>query len=68
MGPNVQIIERKFVDVVQCSVMIKSSRRTDIIILLYLLRSVFRPKRDEVTDEWRKLHSGELQSLYSPPK
>jgi hypothetical protein len=31
-----------------------------------LLR-IFGPKRDEVTGEWRKLHSGELHNLYSSP-
>jgi hypothetical protein len=31
----------------------------------YLLRRVFGPKRDEVTGEWRKLHSAELNDLYS---
>jgi hypothetical protein len=25
------------------------------------------PKRDKVTGEWRKLHSGELHNLYSSP-
>jgi hypothetical protein len=28
---------------------------------------VFGPKRDEVTGEWRKLHNGELNDLYSSP-
>jgi hypothetical protein len=32
-----------------------------------VLRRIFGPKRDEVTGEWRKLHSGELQHLYSSP-
>jgi hypothetical protein len=32
-----------------------------------VLRGVFGPKRDEVTGEWRKLHSGELHNLYSSP-
>jgi hypothetical protein len=27
----------------------------------------FGPKRDEVTGEWRKLHSEELHNVYSPP-
>ena len=31
-------------------------------------RSVFGPKRDEVTGEWRKLHNEELRDLYSLPK
>jgi hypothetical protein len=30
-----------------------------------VLRRIFGPKRDEVTSEWRKLHSGELHNLYS---
>jgi hypothetical protein len=32
-----------------------------------VLRRIFGPKRDEVTGEWRKLHSGELHILYSSP-
>jgi hypothetical protein len=32
-----------------------------------VLRGIFGPKRDEVTGEWRKLHSGELRNLYSSP-
>jgi hypothetical protein len=32
-----------------------------------VLRRIFGPKRDEVTGEWRKLHSEELNSLYSSP-
>jgi hypothetical protein len=28
-----------------------------------VLRSIFGPKRDEVTGEWRKLHNGELNVL-----
>jgi hypothetical protein len=28
---------------------------------------MFGPKRDEVTGEWRKLHTGELHNLYSSP-
>jgi len=30
------------------------------------LRSIFGPKGDEVTAEWRKLHNDELNVLYSP--
>jgi hypothetical protein len=30
-----------------------------------VLRRIFGPKRDEVTEEWRKLHSEELHNLYS---
>jgi hypothetical protein len=32
-----------------------------------VLRGIFGPKGDEVTGEWRKLHSGELHNLYSSP-
>jgi sorting nexin-29 len=32
-----------------------------------VLRGIFGPKMDEVTGEWRKLHSGELRNLYSSP-
>jgi hypothetical protein len=32
-----------------------------------VLRRIFRPKWDEVTVEWRKLHSEELHTLYSSP-
>jgi hypothetical protein len=30
-----------------------------------VLRTIFGPKRDEVTGEWRKLHNEELHVLYS---
>jgi len=29
-----------------------------------VLRKIFGPERDEVTGEWRKLHSEELNDLY----
>jgi hypothetical protein len=32
-----------------------------------VLRRIFRPKRDEVTGEWRKLHSEGLYKWYSSP-
>jgi hypothetical protein len=32
-----------------------------------VLRRIFGQKRDEVTSEWRKLHSKELRDLYSSP-
>jgi len=32
-----------------------------------VLTRIFRPKRDEVTREWRKLHNKELNDLYSSP-
>ena len=32
-----------------------------------MLRRIFGPKRDRVTEEWRKLHDDELNELYSSP-
>jgi hypothetical protein len=32
-----------------------------------MLRGIFRPKRDEVSGIWRKLHNEELHKLYSSP-
>ena len=32
-----------------------------------MLRRMFVPKRDEVTEEWRKLHNEELNDLYCSP-
>ena len=32
-----------------------------------VLRRIFGPRRDEVTEEWRRLHNDELNDLYSSP-
>jgi hypothetical protein len=32
-----------------------------------VLRRIFGPKRDEVTEGWRKLHNEELHDLYTSP-
>ena len=32
-----------------------------------MLSRVFGPKRDEITEEWRKLYNEELSDLYSLP-
>ena len=32
-----------------------------------VLRRIFRPKRDEVTWEWKRLHNEKLNDLYSSP-
>jgi hypothetical protein len=33
-----------------------------------VLRRIFGPKKDEVTEKWRKLHNEELHNLYSSQK
>jgi len=33
----------------------------------WVLRDIFGPEKDEVTEEWRKLHNGELKVLYCSP-
>jgi len=32
-----------------------------------VVRRIFGPKRDEVTEEWIELHNVELNDLYYPP-
>jgi hypothetical protein len=32
-----------------------------------VLNAIFGPKREEVTEGWRKLHNDELHNLYSSP-
>jgi hypothetical protein len=32
-----------------------------------VLKGIFRPKRDEVTGEWRKLHDEDPRDFYSSP-
>jgi len=32
-----------------------------------VLRRIFEPKRDDVTEKWGKLHNEELNELYSTP-
>jgi hypothetical protein len=32
-----------------------------------VLRGIFGPKRDEVTEEWRKLHNEDFNYLYCSP-
>jgi len=32
-----------------------------------VLRRIFGPRRDEVTEEWRRLHNEEINDLYSSP-
>jgi hypothetical protein len=42
----------------------------EIILRMFenmVLRKIFGPKRDDVTEEWRRLHNEELHDLYSSP-
>jgi hypothetical protein len=32
-----------------------------------VLRRIFGPKRDEITEEWRRLYNKRLYTLYSSP-
>jgi hypothetical protein len=32
-----------------------------------VLMRIFKPKRDEVTGEWRQMHNEDLRDLYSSP-
>jgi hypothetical protein len=32
-----------------------------------VLRTIFGPKRQEITGDWRKIHTEEVHSLYSSP-
>jgi hypothetical protein len=45
---------------------LRDEHRLEVFVNSVLMR-VFGPKRDEVTDEWRKLHNEELHDLYSSP-
>jgi hypothetical protein len=33
-----------------------------------VLRRIYGPKRDEVTEGWRQLHNEDLHNLYSSPR
>jgi hypothetical protein len=32
-----------------------------------ILKNIFEPKREEITESWRKLHKQELHNSYSSP-
>jgi hypothetical protein len=41
--------------------------REERMLRVYGNRGIFGPKRDEITEEWRKLHIEERKDLYSSP-
>ena len=48
------------------SLTLRDERRLRVLENL-VLRIIFWPKRDEVTEEWRILHNEELNNLYTSP-
>jgi hypothetical protein len=32
-----------------------------------VLKKIFEPKRDKITQQWRKIHNEELNEMYSSP-
>jgi hypothetical protein len=42
-------------------------KRRLMVLKIGVLKRVFGPKRDEVTEERRRLHNEELNDLYSSP-
>jgi hypothetical protein len=48
------------------SLTLREERRLRVFVNR-VLRTMFGPKRDDVTGEWRKLHDEELNDLYCSP-
>jgi hypothetical protein len=49
------------------SLTVREERRLTVFENRVLMR-IFRPKRDEIRGEWRRLYNEELYDLYSSPK
>jgi hypothetical protein len=62
----VNYIPRIFLVAVTSSLALREERRLRVFENR-VSRRMFGPKRDDVTREWRKLHSDELNDLYSSP-
>jgi len=64
---NIKTYRTKILPVVfmgeTCALILKEERRLRVFENRVLMKT-FWPKRDEVTGEWRKLHSQELNDLY----
>jgi hypothetical protein len=48
------------------SLVLKEERRLRVFEK-WMLRRIFGPKKDEITEEWRNLRNEELNDLYSLP-
>ena len=48
------------------SLTLREERKLKVCVNM-VLRRIFRPRRVEVTGEWRRLHNEELNDLYSSP-
>ena len=49
-----------------CSLTLREERKLRVFENM-VLRRIFGPRRDEVTGEWRRLHTEELNDLYCSP-
>jgi len=49
-----------------CSLTLRGERKLRVFENM-VLRRIFEPRRDEVTEEWKRLHNEELNDLYSSP-
>ena len=50
-----------------CGKLIKNIKVDVKVFENMVLRRIFEPRRDEVTGEWRRLHTEELNDLYCSP-
>jgi hypothetical protein len=50
-----------------CLTILSTNYASSQFTLLFVLRRIFQPKRDEETGGWGKLHNEELHNLYSSP-
>jgi hypothetical protein len=53
--------------VVSCCIKVYFTALETVSLFENRVLRIFGPKRDELTEGWRKLHSEELYNLYSSP-
>jgi hypothetical protein len=58
-----EVVTRYYIITITLSLALNEEHR----LRVFENRVVFGPKRDEVTGDWRKLHSEELHNMYSSP-